>query len=517
MSAPDVVVDNRIRLVVAEDRLRAWAEFRPGPKEPTGPPTEEQVLAALTRAGIRLTDEVRARVREFVPAVAAAGGAADGEQMPAPMEPFLIAEGLPPVEARDGDFEWSELFERQEFDPDDDAPADYYNRNSIVTVEAGTVVGRLRPPVDGQIGVDVFGCELRPRRLKGLAVKLGTGLTVAADDPSKVVTELPGRVVRDGNTLVVHEVLTIGKDVDFESGNIDACVDVEIRGGVKPNFSVRTGKSLTIRRAVEAAEVIAAGDIVVRGGVFGHGRGKPVRAGGTLSAAICDAADLAAEGDIRVGKEIVNSSVSTNGWLLIERGAIVGGTIYARRGIKARVLGSPLGVRTRIRVGPHPAVLCELRRLERLEDKQRRRAGQARRQLELLVSHAKRMTEGQRAQAERWKKRADALERAAQKLAAERAALLEAAGGNENPTVEAAEQVHPGVALSIGTFETVFRDALRGPIRLELRQVGRRGEILAVDPASRAATTLPTTRLDMGRLHQAAKEAQLAPPASAAK
>lgn len=514
MAAGSRATTDQFRVVVSEDRIRAWIELPGSVARELPTPSEENVLTALTEKGINVTDTVRACVQEFVQLVADAAQDDSVEEPGEVPERFLVAEGRPAVEACDAEFEWDERFDQQKVNWHEEAPVDYYTRNSILTVEAGTLVGRISPATDGEVGEDVYGQEVRPRRANGVPLKLGSGLRAAEDDPQQVITEVAGRLERDGSTLFMTEVLTIPGDVDFEFGNVDSCIDVHIRGGVNPCFSVKTTKSMAIERAVEAAELVAGGDIAVRGGLFGQACGRLIKAGGSITASICDAADLEAGGDINVSKEIVNSTVHARGQLRIERGSIVGGEIYAREGVKLKNAGSDLGVPTRIAVGTDRTLLYQARQLERQARQQRRQAEQIRTRVGPLVSELKRLTPAQREQATGLMCKADEMGRAAEKLATERNALLEAAKPEGNPGVEVTGTLYPGVMLVFGLRETTIKNPLQGPLRVEIRQVENVTEITAVDLVSASLAVLPSVEVDVDSLKKS--EQQPAEPGGAA-
>ena len=355
----------QMAIIVSDDRLQAWIEL-PGVGSPQfSRPDEAAIVSALAANEIELTDATHERVREYLRIIEGTGQGDPADGPPEIPERFLISEGQAAVEARDGEFERDEALEKQAGEWEADAPVNYYTRNSIVTIEADANVGRLLPPADGSAGTDVLGQEVVPQRMKGMPLMLGHGLRTAEGDPSQVVAEVPGRFAREGNTIFMRELLQIPSNVDFESGNIDSVIDVHVFGCVKPNFSVRTAKSLAVNRTVESARLEAEGDIQIRGGVFGQGSGQLVRAGGSIAASICDAAELKAGGDICIVKEIINSNLNAEGELRIEHGSIIGGEIYARNGVNVKNAGSDAGARTRIAVGIDGAVLYRAQQMDK--------------------------------------------------------------------------------------------------------------------------------------------------------
>lgn len=487
----------RIRVVVSDDRLQAWLKL-PGPASPGSlPPSESVVLAALAESGIQVTDAVRERVARYAGIIDRGTGGP-----PEIAERFLIAEGQPPVDARDGDFAWDEIFNRRVQDWRGDAPVDYYTANSILTVEAETVVGRIRPPTSGRDGRDVFGKDLLPNRRIGMPLKLGNGLRVASNDPLQVVTTVAGRLIRQRQTLHVAELLDIRGNVDFRSGSIDSVIDVHVAGDIKPKFAVKTTKSLTVWGSVEAARLAVGEDIQVRGGLYGQESGCRIEAGGAVVAGICDGVEVEARGDIRVAKEIINCQLRTTGQLLIEYGSVIGGEVYARDGVRARQVGSDAGVPTRIAVGVDGAVLYRARKIDEQIKKRAQRIERDRAQVQALAANPVRPTSAQREQAAELLAKAKKAERVASDLAAQRDQMLNQAAPVKAPAIHIEGTLYPGVVLVFGLREARIEAPVRGPLCVEERRSGRATEIALVHRSTGSVTPLPSAAVDVERFEK---------------
>jgi len=488
----------RFRVLVSRDRLQAWIEISGTRQVGQEPPTEAEIIGALSDKGVAITDDVRTRVAECVKLLATRQQAGTAPAAEGPRR-FLVAQGRPAVEAKNGEFEWDEAFDARMRDWQSDAPVNYYTMNSILTLEAGTRVGRITPPTDGQPGLDVYGKPIPPLRKKGLPLRLGSGLCPVQGDPQWVCTTAPGHLAREGNTLYIKPLVSVTGDVDFRSGNIDSVVDVHVSGGIKPNFRVRTSGSLTVQRAVEAASLDVGGDIQVRGGLFGQESGHLIRAGGSITASICDNADVVCGGDLNITREIVNSRVRVEGLLRIERGSIVGGEIYARNGVKVKDAGSDVAVTTRIAVGIHGAVLYRAQLLDQQVRKQQEQAEQIRTRIQPLLANLKRLTAAQREQATELMAKADEIELAAEALVAERNQILEAAKPSCKPGIEVTGTLFPGVVLVFGLREARIRTPIKGPVRVEERLVNNVTEIVVVNQLTGSVIPLRSGPVDPQR------------------
>ena len=513
MSSGSVKTATRLEVVFAEDRMQAWFQLcDPASVREDEPIRAEEVALALKTARIEITEEVKTRVANYIAldgpnAVEHAvptEDTQDHEDGPREIpERYLIAEGRPPVEGRHAEFEWDEQFKGEAQDWNEEASIDYFSLNTILTVPEKTLIGRIVPPENGKTGVNVCGLELRPRILQGAALSLGEGLEAAEGEAGGVVTTTAGRVVVERDAMHVDEILIVRNDIAFDSGSVDACIDVDVSGTVRSRFSVKTPKSLKVGKAIEAAFVETGGDIAVRGGILGQDRVGKIRSGGSVTARFCEEADVRAVGDIRFTRECLNSVLHTDGKLRVAHGSIIGGSAYARGGVEAKVLGSEAGVPTDIAIGIHPQVLLRIRKLESEIKATHKMAEQIRERVQPLLANMKRLTREQREQATELLSKADEIEFGVSDKEAERNDLLENSGPAEPPFVRVEKLVNAGVRIAIGLRETRFADPLRGPLRIEIRKINGATEIVAASKRTGSVTVLPNNEIDLKRLASA--------------
>ena len=256
MSADTNKTESRLAVVeVSADRMSAMLQV--AEDTPAESITHEVVLDALKAARVPVDETVQTRVASFLEQL----GAEDGGS-----REFEVARGVPAEEGTDESLEWDEIFNRHEVDPDGDEAIDWYTYNSIITVNAGTVIGRITELVPSTSGRDVHGEVLRPAR-SAMPLELDKTVRRSEEDPAVVIADVAGRVVLRNRRLAIHEVLEVGGDVDFGVGNIDSVTDVCIRGTVRDRFEVRSEKSILVAGAVEAARLHAKEEVTVRGGI----------------------------------------------------------------------------------------------------------------------------------------------------------------------------------------------------------------------------------------------------------
>lgn len=282
-------------------------------------------------------------------------------------EQVLLAEGTRPAPGPDG---WIEFYGRVsskeiQLDAENERGSiDLRNLNFFSNVEPEDPIGLLHPPQNGESGMTVTGLPGRPLLGKPLVVTAGAGVRVEQEGV-KFVAEAPGRVVYEGATLSVSEEYTVSGDVNFEVGSIRFLGMVDVRGDVLDEFDLIASKGINVSGTVGACRLESAGNIIV-GSIAGKGTGA-VRCGGNLVARFLNDVHIECEGDVVVGNEIRNSVVKAGGRILVENGQISGGECVALAGIEAKVLGSYLGVRTKLTAGVY---FPEVDRLKFLHDRQ---------------------------------------------------------------------------------------------------------------------------------------------------
>ncbi len=489
---------SRLRIEVSDDRLHAWVVLEGVEPKTWAALTLDDVLDSLKQARIEISETVRSRAAELTATLARAAEAAAGSAPTTLPARFVIAEGHVPVEAEHGRLEWSPELSQVLAKPDAEADRiDHYAVHGIVTVPAGTVIGRILPPKDGVPGRDVHGKERVPRTPRGTPLQSGVGITLGGAGGDEVVAAAAGRVVVEAGKIRVVDVLEISGDVDFATGSVQACVDVHVRGTVRSKFTVRTPHSLHVDRVIEAADVEVGRDMVVRGGIFGQGRSGRVRVGGNVTAKLLDEVDLEALGNVQFEKEILNSRVRVQGRLQGPRGTIIGGEVYAREGVEARVVGSEGCVTTCLAAGTEVNVSRRLRRQERHIKELQKSADQIRQAVSPLLANKKRLLPAQRDKATELLCKADEIELQIEELRQQNENLLKQAAPKGAPCIQVGEAIYPGVRITLDARETRVQSLLHGPVKIALRKVEDVTEVVAVNQRTGSLTVLPSIEVDL--------------------
>ena len=196
----------------------------------------------------------------------------------------------------------------------------------------------------------------------------------------------------------------------------------------------------------------------------GGGKGR-VKAGQVLAARFLENVTAEAGTDV-VAEAILSSRVAAKRRVLCleGRGMVAGGSVRAKGGVIAKVLGSPLQVTTEIDVGNDPAVRERLAQVS-----EQLREGEAtlpkiEQALVLFREGAQRgtLSESQKATNLRLARQRLDLLRRQQELNTERKALEEEMARMKRGRVIAREALHPGVKLVLGKATWESKDTRPG-------------------------------------------------------
>lgn len=396
-------------------------------------------------------------------------------------EKVLLAEGTRPLPGPDG---WIEFYTRVsskeiQLDTEDERGAiDLRNLNFFSNVEPEDPIGLLHPPQNGEPGTTVTGLPGRPLLGKPLVITAGAGVRVEKEG-SKFVATMSGRVVYEGSSLAVSEEYTVSGDVNFEVGSIRFFGVVDVRGDVLDEFDISATKGITVGGAVGACHLESAGNIIL-GSMSGKGSGT-IKCGGDLVARFLNDVTVECEGNVIVGSEIRNSVIKAGGYISAENGQIFGGKCVALAGIEGKILGSYLGVRTKLTSGVY---FRELDRIKYLQQRQQSVLEQIKRISDTLgpLQH----TTASTALAEAIKKRIEVLgsrleelNREAEGVAAELAEAKPQARPGAEARINVRSTLEEGVVLCLGEVVEDVRVGLNGPLSIT---VNASGDGLSFDP-----------------------------------
>ena len=262
-----------------------------------------------------------------------------------------VAEGTPPTDGRDGyyEFKFSTNTKRNPIIRSDGS-VDYQSMSEIENVSADSVLAVYHPALKGTPGIDIRGNVMKPKPARDLPILRGKGMK-RSEDGNVYTAEIDGRVEYKSYKLSVKNVYEVRDDVDLIVGKIDFRGDVIIYGNVSAGVEIRATKNIVINGHVEAATLIAAGDITLKKGMQG-GQKSMIMAGGNVYAEFLEFVKLKVEKDLHANV-IMNCDIEAGGRVLVagKKGIIMGGTMYAVEGVESANIGNDVALKTIVRVG----------------------------------------------------------------------------------------------------------------------------------------------------------------------
>ncbi|MDR0876899.1 MAG: FapA family protein [Treponema sp.] len=228
------------------------------------------------------------------------------------------------------------------------ARVDYRNRSPFIIVKKDQTLAFLRPRKTGKEGKNVHGTVLPFGYVRPEGV---TGGDNTRTDEKVIAAGINGQLIETKNVLTVQDFLVIKGAVGYGTGNIIFPGDVTIEGPVSDGFKIYSGGAITIKQTFDVTDANSKGDLNVAGGIIGRGAAL-IKSGGTIRTKFIENCHVAARKTITVDSEIINSTVFTLENIdLGDKGLILGGDVYAVRGIRAGGIGKKAGKATRIHCG----------------------------------------------------------------------------------------------------------------------------------------------------------------------
>lgn len=475
------------RLAVSKNRIEASLVIHPD--VPPHTISRAMLLQPLKEASIKITPEVDQKLDALLSMIS-------GGHLPA--EPFLVAVGRPMEPGKNGCFELDPGLLSSIAPKNEGEHVDYHKASHILSVVEGQVLGRIHPPEPVVIGEDVCGHPIKPAA-KLREVQPGRN-TRFAEDGVTVLASRDGRIKYDSHSVEVLDVLEIRGDVDFSTGSIDATNEVIVRGNVLDLFSVKCKGSVEVAGNVEAADVCATGEVIVRGGICGKEKGKVVSEKG-VQARFASGAHIEAGEDITISKEAINCTLMAKGVINIPKGSLIGGRSHARNGGSLGVVGSEAGIRTHLGIGMNPEVFGAITAIDQKVKALHDTAKHIRTQVQPLLANIRRLNAQQREKATELMYQADDLDAQTEPLMLSRKELIDQTAPIEGASLIVTNQIFAGVCITVDNYELRFEKEVRGPVKIEKRKIENVTEIVIVNQLTGSVTIFPARKLDVPDLH----------------
>lgn len=264
-----------------------------------------------------------------------------------------VATATPPIEGKDGYYEYFVDVTNDVKKPKirEDGSVDYQSMNMVNSVPARAKLALYHPAKEGIPGIGVTGSSIPTEGVKNLLPLQGKGIIHDEENPNLYLAEKEGKVELKDGKLSVNSVYELRGDVDQLIGKVEFFGDVVITGNVESDVIIRAGKTLTIEGSVEAATIVAGGDVIIKRGIQGNQKAR-IMCKGNLYADFIEHSNVKVQGDVHANI-IMNSQVEAEGSVTVsgKKGVIFGGYVHGTKGVFCTGLGNEAEARTVVHAG----------------------------------------------------------------------------------------------------------------------------------------------------------------------
>lgn len=233
----------------------------------------------------------------------------------------------------------------------EDGSVDYAAMNLLVGVAKDSRICTYQKAEEGREGYLVDGTPLYPAKVVDLPILKGKGFRYN-EETGEYFSEIDGKLELKGdNEIIISNVHHIKGDITQLNPRIEFNGDIEIDGNVESGTIIKSTRTITISGVVEAAQIYAGGDVILKRGIQGSNKAKVI-CNGSVYADFIEHTSVKAGNDIK-SNTILNSEVSADGHVVLtgKRGTLVGGYTHGRKGITCVNLGNSVEVKTVAHVG----------------------------------------------------------------------------------------------------------------------------------------------------------------------
>lgn len=420
---------------VAEDKMAAFLTVHaPGGEESV---SEEELLNVIREAGVSFGLD-RGAVQKIM----------NEKQWDACVEVATGKEAIPGADAR---LEFSFPTEASlKPKKHQDGSVDYKEVGLVHSIEKDAALVRKIEAKRGEPGMNVLGEELPAVPGKDVNILAGAGAYPDEKDEAIIRAAEDGVVHYDArsDTIEVLQLYLVPGSVDFSTGNLNTRSSIEVRGDVKPGFSITTPYDVEVKGVVEHASISCSGALKVHEGIIGE-EGSEINVRGDVHAGYIHNQMLACAGSVYTVNEIRHCNIECKDEVVVVRdnGLILGGTTKAINQITAAFIGSENSVPTVVEVG------IDTTYLEALGKKQSEKQVVSD-EMEKIRAKATKIIQTSRLgnQDFRFVRLKPEWERCKERLAALEAEVAELAAlvyGAPAPEIQVKRTIYPGVTLRI--------------------------------------------------------------------
>lgn len=378
-------------------------------------------------------------------------------------EDFVLAKGRELVKGRDAVIKYHFNTDKSRKPKlNKDGTVDFHQLNILNSVQENDVLATLTPAYMGESGIDVYGNELRPQKVKSLVLKHGKNIYLS-EDKQTMYSGISGHVRLEGNKVCVSDSFVVRTNVDASTGNIDHEGNVSVEGHVLTGFSIRAKGDIIINGVVEGASLEAGGNIILKHGMQGMGRGI-MKAGGNIVSKFIENTEVYADGHITT-EAILHSKIIAKNDIVVQggKGSISGGEVHSGTNIISKNVGSSMGTYTLLEINKDYNLFEQCQSLNR---KIKKRQNEIDKLTPVIKKFNKKLVAGEKIPGEKMEylkiatNKCISLYSEMNELVKELRKLNNLRNKKNNGTIIIERKVYPGVKIIIGNASYYVNEAL---------------------------------------------------------
>jgi len=268
------------------------------------------------------------------------------------VENLLIAEGNQAISGEDGRLEFT-VNVNKNIKPHEDThgKVDFHDLSIVENVEKEQPLVKLIDSTPGTPGKNVYGKMVTPVHGKSFVLPIGENTKVSNKDTKLLVSCIDGIVKYVAGVVSVKSCYAVEKDVDFGVGNITSKGAIVVKGNVRSGFIVDAVGDVEVGGMVEDSIIKSKGNVLVKGGFVGSGKGK-IEADGDVTVYFARNQTIVAN-NVKILREAVDCIIYAKNTVKVhgDKISIEGGITAAGATIEVESLGSKNEAHTDVEVG----------------------------------------------------------------------------------------------------------------------------------------------------------------------
>lgn len=234
-----------------------------------------------------------------------------------------------------------------------DGSIDWRERKMFVGVDQDQLIATVVSPTQGTPGTDIFGLPILQKPGRDIKVKVAGDVQYNEESRQILATCAGVLSIVNSTDVKVSAKQTIDGDVDFSVGNIESNDGLEIKGDIKPGFTVSCKGDLSIGGNIQNATIQALGNSKITGGLLGEQ--AHLITSGDLEISFIERGYIKIGGNVIVSKGAYYAHVNSKKMILCHPDSkIIGGIFCCGQDLISGTVGSDNAAPTRLVAGVDP-------------------------------------------------------------------------------------------------------------------------------------------------------------------